>query len=241
MANQIHDRIRQAVEAQGISLEAAAKNAGLDRGYFQKLFDRDSAPRSDTMKKLANSLNISEVWLLTGKGSSLADAVTEVMAGDEPVTRPPNDGRIDKAAMIPNSFDLPKNVEVKGTAAGSHIKGAFQFSGGTIDYVRRPPALMGARDVYALYVEGSSMEPQFFPGDLLYIHPHKPARVGDPVVIQSKVGSDHEIEATIGIYLRKTEKHVVIGKHNPKAEIQILRDAGTEIHKIMTLNELFGV
>jgi phage repressor protein C with HTH and peptisase S24 domain len=85
------------------------------------------------------------------------------------------------------------------------------------------------------------MEPQFYPGDLVYVHPDRPARVGDPVVIQVKAGSDHEIEGTIGVYVRKTERHITIRKHNPAAEIQILRDAGTVIHKIMTMNELFGV
>ena len=101
--------------------------------------------------------------------------------------------------------------------------------------------MAGARDVYALYVEGSSMEPQFSQGDLIFVHPHRPPRIGDAIVVQTPVNHDDEIEATIGIFRKLTEKHIIIAKHNPPAEVQILRNGRTAWHKIMTSNDLYGV
>jgi phage repressor protein C with HTH and peptisase S24 domain len=136
---------------------------------------------------------------------------------------------------------MPLDVPVMGTAAGSHLRGAFQFEGGIVDYVRRPPALVGAKEIYGLYVEGSSMEPQYFPGDLIYVHPHRPPRTGDIVVVQCRNGEHAQGEATLGIYRRKTEKAFVIGKRNPPAEIEIAREHVTSVHRVLTVNELFGV
>ncbi len=128
-----------------------------------------------------------------------------------------------------------------GTAAGSHLRGAFQIETAVIDYVRRPPSLATARDIYALYVEGTSMEPQFNPGDLVYIHPHKPPRLGDAIVVQARNAEHDPVEATIGIFRKRTESAVVIGKHNPKADVELPRPFVVAIHKVLTANEIYGV
>lgn len=232
MANTFKDKFEKLISDKGISVVEAERLSGLGSGTIRKLLkNQDQSPNARTMSAIAKGLKVAEASLLP-------DMETP---DSEEISPPPiADARVVKTAEMPNTFELPKNVEVRGTAAGSHLRGAFQLTEGAIEYVRRPPALIGVKDVYALYVEGSSMEPQYFPGDLVYIHPHRPARFGDPVVVQVKVGSDHEIEGTIGIYLRKTEKHIVLKKHNPVAEIMIPRNAGTVVHKIMTTNELFG-
>jgi phage repressor protein C with HTH and peptisase S24 domain len=232
MRSTFKEKFEKLLSDKGLSVAQAERMSALGSGTLRKLLSNpNQSPNSRTLTAIAKGLNVTEASLLPD---------TDEPEDDQIAASPLPDARIAKMTSTPNMFELPKDVEVRGTAAGSHLRGAFQFSGETIEYVRRPPALIGVRDVYALYVEGSSMEPQFFPGDLVYIHSHRPARFGDPVVIQVKAGSEHEIEGTIGIYLRKTEKHIVIKKHNPPAEVQITRTAGTVIHKIMTTNELFG-
>lgn len=80
---------------------------------------------------------------------------------------------------------LARDVPVMGTATGS-LGGAFQFEGGVVDYVARPPALVGAKNAYSMYVEGPSMVPEHNPGDLRFIHPDRKVHVGDSVVITAK-------------------------------------------------------
>jgi phage repressor protein C with HTH and peptisase S24 domain len=182
-------------------------------------------PKAAILEKIAAELDTSTDWLL-GR--------TEQATITSKVLRPAE-------VSLPASNQMPNDVPVHGTAAGSHLKGSFQFEAGTvIDYVRRPPALTGAKDAYALYVEGSSMEPRYLPGDLVFVHPHRPPRVGDSVIVQVAIGPN-EIEASIGYLRRRTGEHVILGKLNPEAEVRLNRAQVTAIHRVLTLNELFGV
>lgn len=142
--------------------------------------------------------------------------------------------------QFPYRDSMEKDVPVLGTAAGSHIKGAFKLGSDVIDYVRRPAALKGAKDVYSLYVEGSSMEPQYFPGDLVFVNPNRPPRTGDIVIVQIK-DSEDGVEGSIGILVKYSDTVVVLGKRNPPGEIQIKRSNGSTVHKVLSNNELFGV
>lgn len=227
MENQTIKRLKQVIEEQGLTPEAASLKCGLDRSYFRKLFERGGAsPRGATLERIASGLHISAASLLDDIQSSPTTAKREVAPA--PIS-------------FPSRGDMTYDVPVMGTAAGSHLRGAFQISTDQIDIVRRPPALMGVNSAYALYVEGTSMEPKYEPGDLIYVHPKKPVRSGDPCVVQCFAGSDEEIEATVGIYVRATAEFIHIRKYNPLAEVQIKRATVKEIHRILSLNELFGV
>lgn len=223
MENKVLDTIRQVIDELGITPEEAAKRSGLERSYFRKLFERGTTPKLDTMRKIAAGL----------------DVPLDRLSGDSPsFDSKENSG---KNLRMPDRHEMPNDVPVLGTAAGSHLRGAFQITPDPVDFVRRPPALMGARDIYSLYVEGESMIPQFWPADLLFVSPHKPVKVGDPVVLQSQLNGNGSIEATIGIFLRRTSDWIVIQKHNPRAEVEISRSTIISMHKVLTMNELFGV
>ncbi len=169
-------------------------------------------PRIDTIQKLAVALETSPEWLMGTSNETNAEANGSDDADKKSAAV--------SAPEFPVRHSMPLDVPVMGTAAGSLLRGAFQLEGGIVDYARRPPALTEARDIYALYVEGSSMEPQYFPGDLIYVSPHKPARPGDIVVVQCRNGEYDIHEATLGVYRKKSAEGVVIAKRNP---------AGTEV------------
>lgn len=225
MENDLKNRVLTRINQLGLSPETVSNRMGMERSYLRKLFEREAQqPRLETLKKLAGALDVSVDWLATGSGDPSG------RGGPAPAPE----------IQTTSQATLPKDVPVMGTAAGSHLRGAFQLEGGIVDYVRRPPALMGTRDIYALYVEGTSMEPQYSPGDLVYVHSHKPPRPGDAVIIQAMSGENGSMEATIGIYRKQTAEEFVLGKHNPAAEVKIPRRLITVVHKVLTLNELFG-
>ncbi len=244
--NALHERIKQRIRELGITDEAASLRVGTDRSYFRKLFDRpNSHPRADTLLRIALALETDQAWLLGGSpetsqpdmtlhgadGSTTLAQVKRYAAESGNTTLPPP----------PSRAEMPLDVPIMGTAAGSHIGGAFKLEGGIVDYVRRPPALVGAKEIYGLYVEGTSMEPQYFPGDLIYVHPHRPARLGDIVVVQCRNGEHAPDEASLGVYRKKTERVLVLGKRNPAADVEIPRERVVAIHRVLTVNELFGV
>lgn len=209
---------------------STAVNAGLDRATVRKILDdRDLVPTLPTIRKLAVALETTEQWLLHEDGSQPQPVArsSELRAANVPMPLP---------------FEMPKDVPVMGTAAGSHLRGAFQLQmGDPVDYVRRPPTLMHAKNIYSLYVEGESMIPQFFPADLIFINPDKPVRIGDAVVIQVKHSEEGHHEATLGILLKRTAEWVMIQKHNPSNEIQIARSTIIHMHKVLSPNEIYGV
>lgn len=227
MEKKVINLIKQAIEELDISPEEASRRSGLERSYFRKLFERDTVPKVDTMRKISIGLGIPLEKLSVNTPSN----------ANLPARQTDGTGSV----KVPNRTDMPNDVPVMGTAAGSHLRGAFQMTSDPVDYVRRPPALMGAKDIYSLYVEGESMVPQFYPADLIFVHPHKPAKVGDPVVIQCQISGDSSIEATLGIYIKKTAENLYVRKHNPSAEIAIARSTVMFMHKVLTMNELFGV
>jgi phage repressor protein C with HTH and peptisase S24 domain len=227
MQNLLLKRIREHLDARGMTPEAASRRAGLDKTFLRKAFERNGSMRAENLAAIAEALDTT---------------TEELLRDDEAPRQPVRSGEVRLADVrVPARADMPNDVPVLGTAAGSHIGGAFQFEGGVIDYVRRPPALIGAAQAYALYVEGTSMVPEHNPGDLRFIHPGRPPRIGDSVVVQIRLQADSEIEATIGRLIRKTEKVVAIGKLNPQATVELKRETVVAVHKVLTLNDLFGV
>lgn len=229
MAETLRDRIRRRLDETGMSPEEASRKAGLDKTYLRKLFERPaSQPGAETLARIAEALETTTAYLLgeAPQPPPQTAVVTDVRVAEVPV---------------PPMLTMPNDIPVRGTAAGSHLRGAFELEEKEIDWIRRPPALAGAADAYALYIEGTSMVPEHNPGDLRIIHPHRPPRIGDSVVVQVKVSRNAAIEATIGHLLRRTERAVIIGKLNPKAEVELKRETVVAIHKVLTLNELFGV
>ncbi len=226
------EKLQKIILSKGLSWEAASLQSGLERSYFRKLFERGGAsPRGKTLEKIAKGLeiSISELFEDTAANSNL---------GTPPAAK--SDVR-SASARLPPLMEMAKDVPVMGTAAGSHLRGAFQLSADPVDYVRRPPTLMNARNIYSLYIEGTSMEPQYAPGDLVYIHPDKPARFGDAVVVQCQLSAEGQLEATIGILSKRSGDSITIRKHNPPAEIEISKDTIVALHKVLSMNEIYGV
>ncbi|MGV2129792.1 S24 family peptidase [Agrobacterium vitis] len=227
MKNVLIDRINERLAIKDKAASAVSIEATGAKETLRKILDGTTKnPRIDTLRKIAQALGTTHNYLL---GETDFPGIPDT-AGT----------RSEEAPTLVRPPVVPVDVPVMGTAAGSLVRGAFQLEGGVIDYVRRPPALLSAKDIYALFVVGSSMEPQYFPGDLIYINPHKPVKNGDIVVIQTKISENSPMEASLGILLKQTEKNTIIGKRNPVADLVIDRDTIVHVHRVLSVNELFG-
>lgn len=148
--------------------------------------------------------------------------------------------RVTESWLLTGEGEAPETpkVPVLGYAAGS-ITGFNIIQNDAIDYFKRPPALEDIEDAYALYVRGSSMEPQFCEGDLCFVHPYRQPRAGDAIIIQQSNKREPPI-AFIKTFVRRTHTHLIASQHNPKAEIQYPLDTILNVHKVMAMRELFG-
>ncbi len=252
----VTDRFRALRIRAGYSLDALAKAAGYagassiqryeddgERGFRRKFIPRDVVDRFAPHFVGRGDPPISEddVYILCG-GPPLgayppapedeAPFAINGLASDVESPRSP--------AKLPTVAHLPRNVKVLGTAAGGN-GGEFELTGTEIDFVRRPVGISAARDVYAVYVINDSMSPRYEAGDLIYVHPGRPPRVGDYVVIQLRDRGHGARRALIKRLARRTARLLVLEQFNPSRTKEIPMSQVEAIHRILTPNELFGV
>lgn len=213
--------------------------AGLGADFIRNIRRRpDASPRHTNLKKLADFLGttVGDLTRPAGEVSVPEDQPPPAVTGEATPVAAFNLRQVQEA--------MPGNLPVMGTAGASFTvrhEGAFEMEARIVEYVRRPPALMNVPDAYAIYVSGSSMEPRYLQGELLFVHPHRPPRHGDPVLIQAKYREHEGIEAFVAFYQKTTAEYVITRKLNPVSEVKYLRSAVLRVHKILTPNELFGV
>lgn len=231
MANPMISRIQERLKELHLSPRAASlrvgQNPDLIRGILRA--GDEANPTNETMHKLATALEVPEEWLLGGDGEA-----------------PPPRSEYHHAAIdLPPRATMSKDVPVWGTAMGSLIDDAFEgfhlFSGQPVDYVRRPPALANVKDAYAIYVAGDSMDPMHPPGALRFVHPMRPASAGDSVIVETRHWEHDPGQGYIKILRRRKGDTLVLEQLNPIATIEIPIRYVVSVHRVMTLNELFGI
>src|SRR5262249_1120246 len=92
---------------------------------------------------------------------------------------------------LPAFGSFPRDLPVYGMTVGGR-EGDFTFNGQTVDYVPRAPGLGKVKDAFALFVANDSMKPWKEHGDIVYLHPGRPARPGDYVVVELRPTRDGE-------------------------------------------------
>lgn len=215
MSDVLRTRLRQAMAARGWDMAETSRKAGLGRTFVHDFLERPQRQRTlraDSLEKLARALAVSPSWL-TGTESAGPNAAP-----------PPANAR---------------DVPVFGTAAGS-VAGSIAVSGDVIDWLARPPGLASARDAYALFVTGESMWPKYTTGDVVFIHPHRPVRPGDSVVIQQRNG-EGETLSFLKDFIRRTPQGFLVRQYNPSAEIEFPAATVAAMHRVLTSGELLGI
>jgi phage repressor protein C with HTH and peptisase S24 domain len=136
---------------------------------------------------------------------------------------------------------MPRDLPILGGGACGE-DGLFEFNGQELDRARRPPRLAGVKDAYALFVQGHSMAPWREHGDLVYVHPHLPVKIGDYVVVQLKQERDGgHFPAYIKRLVRRSERECRLLQYDPRKEITIPTSKIALIHRILDWSELMGL
>ncbi|WP_109796353.1 XRE family transcriptional regulator [Minwuia thermotolerans] len=180
------------------------------------------------------------------RAAALLDATPEELLKPPPATvkelRDRGAGNTAPAFGTPaigSRHEAPRDVPLHGTAAGS-FRGAFEI-GNTVDYVRRPAGLAGAKNAYALQVVGDSMAPRYEHGDLIYVHPDRVVRRGDDIVFTVKADEHAEAESFVKRLVSRSSDKLVVEQYNPPQETTWEARLVIRCHKVMRNHELYGV
>lgn len=224
------ERIASARKAAGLSQEALASSCGISRAAVAQWENGETKPKHTNLAPVAAKLGVSVAWLL-GEGDG--------EGGEKPALPPPN---VDLAGAreLPALATMSRDLPVIGTAVGGN-GGDFQLNGTTVDYARRPPALANIKTAFAIYLRGDSMEPRYEDGDLLYVHPGRPATPGRDVLIELHGDNGEPGSCFVKRLVRRTATALVLRQYNPDSEFEIPLDQVRVVYPILKQSELMGV
>lgn len=128
-------------------------------------------------------------------------------------------------------------IPVLGMGEGGD-EGWAPWNGEIVDYVARPPSLIGAQHAYAVYVRGTSMEPRYHPGEMIFIHPDKPVTIGSYVLVQTRAPVDGDPpRALVKRLVRRTAQKITVEQFNPPKTFDLAARDLISIHRIMANGE----
>lgn len=148
--------------------------------------------------------------------------------------------RVDTPPEIPTRSVMPRDVPILGTAWGGE-SGDFTMNGETGDFARRPPRYAGRTDVFALYVQGNSMEPRFFSGELILVEKRRPPQNGDHVVVELHPREDGVCEAYLKVLVGRTGSKIRLQQYNPGKIIEIDLAKVGQVLRVLTTVDLLGI
>jgi phage repressor protein C with HTH and peptisase S24 domain len=268
MMNQgLIDRINERLAAVGLRPRTASLRAGLGADAIRSIQrGKSQSPRTDTLAKLAPVLETTLEYLSTGTGPAELNAaadgdtanrlvrgeVADNVNGDGPPsgrqktenyrTGAEKDGYSEPAQSL-NIYRAPdfgmRDLPVRGVAAAG-TDALFITNGEPHDWLLRPAVLIGVNEAYAVIAAGSSMEPRYFDGEVVFVHPGRRVAPGPHtfVVVQFYPQEEGEApKAVIKKYERQTGRELVLCQYNPPEELRFAIETVKSIHLIVNPGE----
>ena len=243
-----NDWLARRLKELGKTGQGLANALGINKSRISEIIGGRRGVKADEIITISNYLEMTErevIALLSGASANHPPGFSE---GPAPLLEPhPRGGGRYAGSFVPEPKDLPPpstmpvDVPVYGTVVGGE-DGDFEMNGEVIDRVRRPAGLTNARNAFALYVVGTSMSPRYDEGDLIFVHPGRPAVTGSDVVVELHAKDEFgRPKALLKSYRGKTPNFLLLTQLNPYAEIEIPLTEVKQVIRVLRTNELLGI
>lgn len=185
------DRLRRLRDRAGLSRPALAEMVGLSASGLQRYEDArfEAGPPVELVRDLSRALvgrgeppiRRDEVWALLPESvlSALASALEEAREGQayEMPSAASGPGAAGRGRAQLGAKDLP-------VYAAREVGGLFALTEEPVEWIRRPDPLEAVPDGFGFYVPSDVAAPLYETGDLVLVHPGRPARRGDEVFLR---------------------------------------------------------
>lgn len=235
----LRTRLRERLSLKDKSAHAISLEIGANPGYVRDLLDpeKTSMPSAARLRALASSLDTTTDYLL-GTADISEQPRSEVSFHDVPAAwrGPSSDG----IKLLGTGYC--DDLIVDSDSGAVSIERLQLELDHVIRLVERPAALWNAKEAYAIYFHGSSMEPRFYQGEVGIVDPRRPPSPGDFVVVQLTNGaSDTIVTVLVKQLVRVGGGFVELRQLNPELTFKLPRGMVARMHRIFTPNELLGI
>lgn len=197
------ETIRKYRESKGWSESDLAKVVGLSQPAVHNIEAGKGKKRPKTPKKIREIVRALEI-----PESELPAHIVELL-------RPyfiESDTKhfVDNHTPYSLTYDFPVYYSA-GATSGQH--GAVIVSAEPVEYLERPTPLIKVRDSYGVRVSGTSMEPAYWAGDVVFVHPYLHAAADSDILLRTE--SHGEQRAMVKYLVRQTDSHWHLRQWNP--------------------------
>jgi phage repressor protein C with HTH and peptisase S24 domain len=225
MKEEPRDRLRNAREKAGYDTPAdfAARNADKINESTYRSHENGTRPLTMRSAELYGPLlKVSPKWLLYGSDTDDKGLIKSAVTHSQT-----------KVSQIPPAALSREKIKVLGMAECGPDGWAL-WNGDVVDLVDRPASLIGVKKAYAVYIQGVSMEPRYFPGEVAFIHPGKPIQPGSFVLVQLH---PPEGESTPRAFIKRLVKRsgdkIIFEQYNPPRSFTLKASEILSIHRVV--------
>lgn len=172
MTSDLRSRLVERLKDMGISEREASRRAGFGLSYVGDVISgRSKEPALARIEKLAEALECDVAWLL-GRSTQAHDPAEARSFGENAASTWPSLRLIDlySSSTVSNDLWVP-------------------MSPGAVDKVPVIPPLAHVDDAYAWSISTRQMEPRYYVGEVVYLHPHLTPRIDDFVLARRNDGT----------------------------------------------------
>ena len=97
-----------------------------------------------------------------------------------------------------------------------------------VDWVSRHPSQNGLDGAFAFYIFADDMQPRYFPGELVYLHPGRPPARNRDCLIKFNDG-----QALVRTFLQRDGQNIVVRQYNLPNDTTISMDGVEAIYSVL--------
>lgn len=225
--------LRAARKARNLTIQQVADLIGVSYPAVQQWETGKTVPTTENLMKLGGILG------LDFNALDVEQARRDLAPPPEPG---PNVEWVQGPTYVPQLFPGPNDVEEKGVTVGGFgdDEAAFEMNGESVDWVRRPPGIIGRKHVFALRVSNTSMEPKYDDGERIYVEKRRPA-IRDFVVVElHPLGDGRPSKSYIKRLVGMNSEKVTVEQYNPKGLLEFGRHEIKHLWRVIPEKELRG-
>jgi phage repressor protein C with HTH and peptisase S24 domain len=221
MIQHVHERIREILETRkDLTQKGLAERMGLNPAAVNRmLYGRRNI--------MAAEIPVIEDYLGVRLNLVASDPLENIEYRQDRKSYPPAARGFSEAAQQA-AFHSPDRMFFPPVPVYKLNEAAEFLQEHAVDWVQRHPAQFGIQDAFALYVSSDAMEPRYFRGELVYVHPGRPPEAGRDCLVLPETGG-----AFIVRLIQETEKHFHVLQFKPLQKKDIARNTVRAIYAVV--------